>query len=80
MRFGVAAERAFFHVAIADAGVEEDLAERGEVGVGLLGCAHVRLGDDFAERGAAAVVVDVCLLGGLREAFVKIFCGVFFQV
>jgi len=29
---------------------------------------------------AAAVVVDVGLLGGLREAFVKIFCGVFFEV
>src|SRR5216684_9362744 len=34
---GVAAERAFFHVAIADAGIEHDLAERGEIGVGLFG-------------------------------------------
>src|SRR2546429_4409471 len=34
---GVAAERAFLHIAVADAGVEHDLAERGEIGVGLLG-------------------------------------------
>ena len=47
---GVATERAFFHVAVADAGVEKDLAKRGEVGVGLFGGAHVRLGDNFAER------------------------------
>ena len=77
---GVAAERAFLHVAIADAGVEQDLAQRGEIGVGLFGRAHVRFGDDFAERRAAAVVVDVSFLGGLREAFVKILGGVFFQV
>jgi len=45
---GVTAERAFFHVAIADAGVEQDLAERCEVGVSLFGQAHVGLGDDSA--------------------------------
>ncbi len=56
------------------------MAERGEVGVGLFGRTHVRLGDDFAQRSAAAVVVDVSLLGGLCEAFVKIFRGVFFEV
>ena len=44
---GVAAERALFHVAVADAGVQEDLAECCEVRVGLFGRAHVRLGDDF---------------------------------
>jgi hypothetical protein len=45
---GVATERAFLHVDVADAGVEKYLAERGEVGVGLIGRAHVRFGDDFA--------------------------------
>src|SRR2546425_1837163 len=74
----IAAERAFFHVAIANASVEEDLAERGEVGMGLFGRAHVGLGDDFGERGAAAVVIHIRLSGGLREAFVKVFCGVVF--
>ncbi len=77
---GVAAERAFFHVAIADAGKEHDLAEGGEIGVGLFGGADVRLGNDFAERRATAVVIDIGLFGGVREAFVKIFRGIFFQV
>ena len=77
---GIAAKRAFFHVAIADAGVKHDLAERGEVGIGLLGRAHVRFGDDFAEGRATAIVVDVRLGGGLRETFVEIFRCVFFQV
>ena len=77
---GVTAERAFFHVAVADAGVEHDLAKRGEIGVGLVWSAHVRLGDDFAEGRAAAVVVDVGLSGGLRKPFVQIFCGVFFEM
>src|SRR5438046_9825148 len=58
---GVAAERAFLHIAVADAGVEHDLAERGEIGVGLLGRADVRLGNNFDERSAAAVVVDIGL-------------------
>ena len=65
---GVATERAFFHVAVADAGVEHDLAKRGEVGVGLFGRAHVRLGNNFAEGRAAAIVVDVGFVGGLRKS------------
>src|SRR5207245_4403650 len=77
---GVTAERAFLHVGVADAGIEEDLAEGGEVGVGLVGRAHVRVGNDFAERSAAAVVVNVGLGGGLREALVKIFRGVFLEM
>jgi len=49
---GIAAERTFFHIDVADAGVEQNLAESGEVGVSFIGRAHVRLGDDFTERGA----------------------------
>ncbi len=56
------------------------MAEGGEIGVGLFWRAHVRLGDDFAEWGAAAVVVDVGLGGGLRKTFVEIFGGVFLEV
>ena len=52
----------------------------GEVGVGLFGSAHVRLGNDFAERRAAAVVVNVGLGGGFGEAFMQIFGGVFFKM
>ncbi len=57
----VAAERAFLHVAVADAGVQHDLAKGGEVSVGFFGRANVGLGDDFDERGAAPVVVNVGL-------------------
>jgi hypothetical protein len=77
---GVTTERAFLHVDVADARVKHDLAKRGEIGVGLFGRANVGLGDDFDERRAAAVVINVSLGGGLREAFVKIFRGVFFEV
>jgi len=53
---------------------------RWKVGVGLLGGAHVGLGHDFAERCATTIVVNVGLGGGLREAFVEILGGVFFEV
>ncbi len=62
---GVAAQRAFFHVAVADAGVQQDLAQRGQIRVSLFGRAHIRLGHDFAQRRAAAVVIDVGLRGRL---------------
>src|SRR5580704_11997946 len=77
---GVAAERTFFHVAVANSGVEHDLAKRREISVGLFGSTHVRLGNNFAKGRAAAVVVDVGLSGGFREAFMQIFCSVFFEM
>src|SRR5260370_4259991 len=77
---GVATQRAFFHVAITDAGVEQNLPERGQIRVGLFGRAHVRLGDDFAERRAATVVIDVGLGGRLPKTVVPILGGVFFEV
>ncbi len=52
---GVAAQRAFFHVAVADAGVEDDLFQVGEVFVGFVGRGDIGLADDFDERHAAAV-------------------------
>ncbi len=45
---GVAAERAFLHIAIANAGVKKDLPKRGEVIVGFFGRAHVGFRNDFA--------------------------------
>ncbi len=77
---GVAAERAFFHVAVGDAGVEEDLLEAGEVLVGLVGGADVGLGDDLDQRRAAAVEVDVGARGGVGEAVVEALAGVLFHV
>ena len=77
---GVAAEGAFFHVAVGDAGVEEDLLEAGEVFEGFVGRAEVGLGDDLDEGCAAAVEVDVGAGGGVGEAVVDAFAGVFFEV
>lgn len=51
--------------------------DRLDVGHGFLGAAHVRLGDDFQQRGAGTVKVDA---GGAAEVFVQAFAGVFFQV
>ena len=48
--------------------------------MGLGGRAQVGLGDDFGERRAAAVVVDVAAAVGIRETLVQIFGGVFFEV
>ena len=77
---GVAAQRAFFHVAVAHAGVEHDFLEAREVFVGLVGRAHVGLADDFDQRRAAAVEVDVGARGGVGEAVVEAFAGVLFHV
>jgi len=54
----VAAHLSLLHVGVADLAVDEDLAEGGEVGEGLLGRGDVGLGDDLHERGAGAVEVD----------------------
>src|SRR5437899_2306716 len=43
---GVAAQRSLLHVAVGHAEVDEDGPQRGVVGMGLLGRAHVRLADD----------------------------------
>src|SRR6202043_4137141 len=57
-----------------------DLAQRSQIRVSLFGSAHVRFGGDFAERRAAAVVIDVSLGGRLRKTFVEILGGVVFDV
>ena len=77
---GVAAEGAFFHVAVGDAGVEEDFLEAGEVFEGFIRGAEVGFGDDFNERGAAAVEVNVGAGGGIGEAVVEALAGVFFEM
>ena len=77
---GIAAQRSLFHVAVADAGVEDDLLEAGEVLVGLLRSADVGLGDDFGQRRAGAVEVHVGFGVGVGEALMHGFAGVFLQV
>ena len=54
----VATHLALFHVGIADAAVDQNLLERGEIGEGLLGRGHVGLADDFHQRRAGAIEVD----------------------
>ena len=42
----------------------------------FLGAVDVGLGDDFQQRGAGSVEIDV----GMVEPFVQVFTGVFFEV
>ena len=74
---GVAAERAFLHVAVADLEIANQRVHFLEIGHGFFRRAHVGLGDDFDERRAGAVEVDA---GLLRQAFMQRLAGVFFQV
>ena len=77
---GIAAQRAFFHVAVAHFGVLEHLLERVQIGVGLGGRAQIGFGDDFGEGRAAAVVVDVAAAVGIRETLVQVLRGVLFEM
>ncbi len=53
----IAAHVAFFEIAVRYSGVDEHLLERGQVGDRFVGAGHIRLGDNFHERRAAAVEV-----------------------
>ena len=53
----IAAQRAFLHLGVADAGVDDDGAQLFEISAGVGGAAHVRLADDLDQRHAGAVVV-----------------------
>ncbi len=77
---GVAAQRAFFHVAIADAGVEDDFFQAREVLVGFFGRAHVGFADDFGEGNAGAIEIDGGFVGGVGKAVVEAFARVLFEV
>ncbi len=56
------------------------MAKRGEVSVGLVGRAHVRFGNDFAEGRTAAIEVHVSFVRGLRQAVVEGLAGVFLEM
>ena len=77
---GIAAQRTFLHVAVADAGVEDDFLQARQVFVGFVGRSDVGLADDFNQRHAGAVEVDGSLFGGVGKAFVQALAGVFFQM
>ena len=77
---GVAAQVALLHVAGGDFDELQHLLHLGEVGVGFVGAAHVGLADDFDQRRAAAVQVDVGVAVGILEAVVDALAGVVFHV
>ena len=62
---GVAAQRALLHVHVADAELAQRRAQQPQPLAGLLGRAHVGLGDDLDQRRAAAVEVDDRGLGAV---------------
>ncbi len=76
----VAAHLAFFHVGIADAAIDEDLAEGGQIGEGFFGGVDVGVGDDLHQRGAGAVEVDggeFVVVGGFGDVFFEVDAGEF---
>ena len=77
---GVAAEGALLEVAVADAEIDDDLVQLLEVGDGLVGAAHVRLGDNLQQRRAGAVEVDQRAAGALGALAVEEFAGILLHV
>ena len=67
----IAADHAFFHVAIADAAIEEDVLEGVEVFAGHVGAGEVGLGDDLHEGDAGAVEIHAAVAVEM-EAFADI--------
>ncbi len=76
----VAAERAFLHVAVGDAGVEQNFLEPGEILVGLVRRADIGLGDNLDQRGAAAIEVDRGRAGRVRHTVMEALACVLFHV
>ena len=59
----VGAQGALLHVAVAGADVAQDRAQLRDIGLGLVGRAHVGLGDDLHQRDARAVEIDMRVIG-----------------
>ena len=74
---GVAAKAAFFHVAVADAEILENLPERPQISDGFRRGAQIGLADDFQEWHAGAIQVDQA---GGTVGVVNIFAGVFLHM
>lgn len=72
---GIAAETAFFHVAVADGEIGHEEAEGGEIGVGLIWGEDFWGADNFEEGCAGAIQIDKRSTGDVDK-----FAGVFFEV
>ncbi len=77
---GVAAQMALLHIAGGDFDELQHLLDFGEIGEGFVGGAHVGLADDFDQRRAAAVEIDVGVAVGILETVVHALAGVVFHV
>jgi len=73
----IGAQVALFHVAVAGAQIAQDGPEFGDVGLRLLGRAHVGLGHDFHQGNARAIEIDVGIVGML---VVQRFAGVLLKM
>ena len=73
----VGAHGAFVHIAVAGAEIAQDRTQLGQIGLGLVGGAQVRLGDDFHQRDAGAVEIDIA---HRRMLVVHRFAGILFQM
>src|SRR4029079_17252213 len=73
----IGAQATLLHVAIAGAEIAQDRTQLGHVGLGLLGIADIRLGDDLHQRHAATVEIDI---GHGRRLVVQQLAGILFQV
>ncbi len=76
---GIDPQAALLHVAVRHAEVREQQLELGQIGLGLGRRAHVGLADDFQERRAGPVQVDLAV-GQARLLVVQAFAGVLFEV
>ena len=71
---------ALLHVAARHLDELERLFYLGQIGVGLIGAAHIGLADDFDQRRAAAVEVHIGIAAGILEALVDALAGVVLHV
>src|SRR6266536_3092669 len=79
----VEAHRALFELDVRDPERQQHRPQLLGVGTGLLGGAHVRLGDDLDQRDAGAVVVDQRVVGAVDAAggaHVQRLAGVLFEM
>ena len=74
---GVAAKRAFLHVAVTNADPLHQCVQRLGIGDRLGGRAHVRLGDDFQQRRTGAIQVDA---GPAVKILMQRLAGIFFEM
>ncbi len=76
---GVAAQAPLLHVAVRDFEIREQQPQFFEIAFGLGGSPQVGLRDDFEERSAGPVEIDLAV-GPLPRFVVHIFSGVLFEM